>query len=85
MEWHEVWITDKSDRRFFNETSDPLGTPGTIREKRRKIQLLLSRPDICPMIDRQTIKVMLDGEEYATPSPAESDESLLSDLGISLD
>ena len=74
--WHNVYITDKSGRKMWNNTASPMATMSEVRNLTRKIEQARKHPAAFPGLDVATAVVMVDGQ-----SPIEmSDDELLAEL-----
>ena len=79
--WHNVYITDKSGKKFFNTSASPLATASEIKNISRHLEAIKAgHPSYAECgIDRETATLMLDGSPYISPDDL-SDDDLLAEL-----
>lgn len=78
-DWHNVYITDKSGKKFFNVDASPMSTMSEIRNLTRHIEAIKAGKKGYEFIDKESIKLMLDGEPYQTMDDI-LDDDLLNEL-----
>lgn len=81
-EWHTLYITDKTGKKFFNTTASPMSTMSEIRNLKRHIEQAKARPNLyANLFDVATAVIMLDDVPYSEPEDM-SDDDLLKELGL---
>jgi hypothetical protein len=82
-DWNEVWITDKTGRRFFNTSASPMSTPSEIKNLKRHLDQSKTYRSHYSFLDIDSAVLMLNGTVYYNPSaPAIDVDSLLAELGL---
>lgn len=82
-DWHSIYITDKSGKKFFNTTASPMSTPSEIRNLQRHLVAIKANDKGYTNVqcDPFTAVLMLDGSPYMSLDNLLSDDDLLSLLG----
>lgn len=57
LDWNEIYVTDKSGKRYFRTTACLTGTMPEVRNLIRKIPF-------CSFLDQPTTQVILNGRPY---------------------
>ena len=81
MDWSNVYITDKTGKKFFNNISSPMATIGAIRDLSRHIENSKKYPAQYHFLDIPTAQVMVNGVPYGYENNMSADE-LLAELGM---
>lgn len=81
MEWHNVYITDKTGKKFFNCDASPMSTMSEIRNLTRHLDAIKCNDKAYANvgIDSASAVLMLDGEPYQTIKDI-LDDDLLAEL-----
>lgn len=81
-DWHNVYIIDKSGKKFFNTHASPLATASEIRNLSRHLEAIKAgHPSYVKCgINRETATLMLDGSPYVSLDDILSDDDLLAEL-----
>lgn len=81
-DWHNVYITDKTGNKFWNETVCPSGTMSAIRNLTRHLEAIkANNPAYAKVgIDSASAVLMLDGEPYQSIDDILDDDDLLAEL-----
>ena len=72
--WNNIYITDKSGKKFFSTTASPMATMSEIRNITRHLNAGASS------FDKATALLMMNGEPYVDGQQM-SDDELLEALG----
>lgn len=64
MSWNNIYISDKSGKRFFNTTASPCATISEITNLKNHIRLAKKYPQHYGFLDADTAEVFLNGEQY---------------------
>lgn len=80
--WHEIWITDHSGKKFWNTSASSLGTQAELRNMQRRLDQIMKNGGYMPEIDSTTAGIMLDGKPFGTREM--SDDEILPELGMGL-
>lgn len=80
-EWHNIYITDKTGKKFFNTNASPLSTMSEIRNIKRHLDAIKAGNKFYAnvKIDAQTAVLMLDGSPYQSIDDI-LDDDLLNEL-----
>lgn len=78
-EWHNIYITDVSGKKFFNTQASPMSTMSEIRNLSRHIDAIKAGAKGYEFIDKTTAKLMLDGEPWQSMDDI-LDDDLLAEL-----
>lgn len=79
--WHNVYITDKTGKKFFNVNASPMSTMSEIKNLTHHINAIKSGSDQYQFIDKESVQLMLDGIPYGAESNL-SDDEILNELFI---
>lgn len=81
MEWHNIHITDKTGKKFFNTTASPMSTMSEIRNLTRHLDAIKRGENAYAKvgIDQATAMLMLDHYPYQTLEDI-LDDDLIADL-----
>lgn len=76
--WHNVYITDKTGKKFFNTSASPMSTMSEIRNLTRHLEAVKAGSAAYAKvgIDQVTAKLMLDGEPWQSMDQILDDELL---------
>lgn len=79
--WHNIYITDKTGKKFFNTEASPLSTMSEIRNLSRHLEAIrANNPHYTKVgIDAASAVLMLDGTQYQTMNDI-LDDDLLNEL-----
>lgn len=79
--WHNVYITDKTGKKFFNTSASPMSTMSEIRNLTRHLEAIKLGDEAYAKvgIDQATVKLMLDDEPYQSMEEI-LDDDLLAEL-----
>lgn len=77
-QWHNIYITDKTGKKYFNTTASPLSAMSEIRNLENHLKQAEKYPDKYKFLDIETAVIMLDGEPYYKIT--DSDIDLLDEL-----
>lgn len=80
-DWHNIHITDKSGKIFFNTNASPRSTMSEIRNLKRHIDTAKQQPTHYSFLDVSTAQIILDGVPYSEPTADDVDQ-LLKELGV---
>lgn len=80
-DWHSIYITDKSGKKFFNTQTSPMSTMSEIRNLKRHLEAIKSgNPSYSKVaVDQATAVLMLDGSPYQSMEEI-LDDDLLAEL-----
>lgn len=78
-EWHNVYITDKTGKNFFNVNASPMSTMSEIRNLSRHIEAIKAGTKGYEFIDKESAVLMLDGSPWQSMDDI-LDDDLLSEL-----
>ena len=80
--WHNVYLTDKTGKKFWNETVCSSGTMSAIRNLTRHLEAIKSNDKVYSKIDidSQSAMLMLDDGPYQSIDDILDDDALLSEL-----
>ena len=80
--WHNVYITDKTGKKFFNIDASPMATMSEIRNLTRHLDgIKANNPAYTKVgIDSASAMLMLDGEPYQAIDDILDDDDLLAEL-----
>jgi hypothetical protein len=80
-DWHNVYITDKSGKKFFNASTSPMATFSEIKNLKRHLEQAKTMPQHYKFLDVATAVIMLDGTVYSEPSASDIDvDAMLDEL-----
>lgn len=81
-DWHEVSITDKTQKVFFKTTASPMATMSEVRNLKRHLEQAKANPKAYHFLDVPSAVILLDGTPYAEPvAPTEQElDALLAEL-----
>ncbi len=79
-EWHDVCITDKTDKKFFNTIASPMSTASEIKNLKRHLQQAKIVPHRYKFLDVESAVILLDGTPYDTP--VDDLDKMMKELGI---
>ena len=79
-DWHNIHITDKTGRRFFNTEASPMSTASEIKNLSRHLELIKAKKEAYAFVDADSAVLMLDGAPYKTLDDLMSDDDLLAEL-----
>lgn len=76
--WHNVYITDKTGKKFFNTSASPMSTMSEIRNLTRHLEAIKLGDESYARIgiDQATARLMLDGEPWQSMDQILDDELL---------
>lgn len=79
--WHNIYITDKTGKKFFNTSASPMSTMSEIRNLTRHLEAIKLGDEAYARIgiDQATAKLMLDDEPYQSMEEI-LDDDLLAEL-----
>lgn len=82
-DWHNIYITDKTGKKFFNTTASPMSTMSEIRNIARHLDGIKSGNKLYDKIgvDSSTAVLMLDDSPYQTMDDILDDDLLTELLG----
>jgi len=63
-EWHNVYLTDKSGKKFFNSSCSPMSTISEIKNLTRHLDSIKAGCKGYDFIDKESAELMLDGTSY---------------------
>ena len=77
-DWHNVYITDKTGKKFFNTSASPMSTMSEIRNLASHLEAVKAGSAAYAKvgIDQDTAKLMLDGEPWQSIDEILDDELL---------
>lgn len=78
--WHEIYITDKSGKRFWNTHASSWGRQSEINNLKNHLKQAKEHPEMYRFLDIETARIVVDGERLQTLD--DIDLSLLDDLGL---
>lgn len=80
-DWHNIYITDKTGKKFFNTTASPMSTMSEIKNITRHLEGIKSGNKLYAKIgaDPHTAVLMLDDSLYQTMDDI-LDDDLLNEL-----
>ena len=80
-DWHNVYITDKTGKKFFNTQASPMSTMSEIRNLTRHLEAIKAGSKLYAKVgvDQDSAVLMLDGTQYKTVDDI-LDDDLLSEL-----
>ena len=80
-DWHTIYITDKTGKKFFNTNASPMSTMSGIRNLKRHLEAIKSgNPSYAKVsVDQATAVLMLDGQPYQSMEEI-LDDDLLKEL-----
>jgi len=84
-DWHNIYITDCTGKKFFNTNASPMATMSEIHNLKRHLEAIKSGAKLYAKvgIDKDTAVLMLDGASYHGASQSMDDildDDLLNDL-----
>jgi uncharacterized protein YqgV (UPF0045/DUF77 family) len=81
-DWHNIYITDKTGKKFFNTSASPMSTMSEIRHLTRHLEAIKAGNAAYAKvgIDQATAKLMLDDEPYQSMEEILDDDDLLAEL-----
>lgn len=79
-DWHNVYITDCTGKKFFNTQASPMSTMSEICNLARHMEAIKAGIKGYEFIDKQSAKLMLDGEPYQSVDDILDDDALLEEL-----
>jgi len=62
--WHNVYITDKTGKKFFNVVASPMSTESEIKNLTRHVDAIKSGSKGYEFIDKESAQLMLDDSPY---------------------
>ena len=79
--WHNIYITDCTGKKFFNTQASPMATMSEIRNLKRHLEAIKSGAKLYAKvgIDKDTAVLMLDDTVYQSMDDI-LDDDLLNDL-----
>jgi len=79
--WHNIYITDCTGKKFFNTNASPMSTMSEIRNLKRHLDAIKSGDKAYSKVsvDKDTAILMLDGTPYQSMDDI-LDDALLNDL-----
>ena len=80
MAWHNLHITDKTGKTFFNTDASPMSTMSEIRNLQRHVEAIKASAKGYEFADSASVVLMLDGLPYQTMEEI-LDDDLLAELG----
>ena len=85
MQWSNVYITDKSGKKFWNTMVDPTGVMSEVRNLTRHLEAIKANHHSHQKVgvDKGSVKLMIDGNEYLSMDDIMneiSDDDLLAEL-----
>ena len=80
MTWHNLHITDKTGKKFFNTDASPMSTMSEIRNLQRHVEAIKVSAKGYEFVDSASATLMLDGEPYGTMMDDILDDDLLAEL-----
>ena len=80
MTWHNLHITDKTGKKFFNTDASPMSTMSEIRNLQRHLEAIKANAKGYEFVDSASATLMLDGEPYGTMMDDILDDDLLAEL-----
>jgi hypothetical protein len=83
--WHNIYITDCTGKKFFNTSASPMSTMSEIRNLKRHLDAIKAGKlaYVNVGVDKDTAVLMLDGTPYHGASQSMGDildDDLLNDL-----
>ena len=79
MTWHNLHITDKTGKKFFNTDASPMSTMSEIRNLQRHVEAIKASAKGYEFADSASVVLMLDGLPYQTMEEI-LDDDLLAEL-----
>lgn len=79
-DWHNVYITDRTGKKFFNTQASPMSTMSEIRNLTRNMEAVKAGSKGYGFIDKQSARLMLDDEPYQSMDDILDDDALLGEL-----
>lgn len=76
--WHNIYITDKTGKKFFNTNASPMSTASEIRNLTRHLEAIKANKKGYEFVDTNTAVLMLDNTPYGAVTY--SDDELLNEL-----
>ena len=82
-DWHNIYITDKTGKKFFNTTASPMSTMSEIKNITRHLEGIKSGNKLYTKVgvDSSTAVLMLDDSPYQTMDDILDDDLLAELLG----
>ena len=80
MTWHNLHITDKTGKKFFNTDASPMSTMSEIRNLQRHLEAIKANAKGYEFVDSASATLMLDREPYGTMMYDILDDDLLAEL-----
>ena len=74
--WHNVYITDKTGKKFFDTSASPMSTLSEIRNLKRNVDRCKAGHEHYSFMDAQTVQLMVDGEPYGVDNEITFDQML---------
>ena len=78
--WHNIHITDKTGKLFFNTDASPMSTASEIKNLSRHLELIKAKNKDYTFADADSAVLMLDGTPYKAMDDLMSDDDLLAEL-----
>lgn len=78
-DWSNVYLTDKSGKKFFNTVASPMSTESEVRNLKRQLENAKMYPDMYKFLDISTAKVMVN-EEQVYPIIAQDLNDIMKEL-----
>lgn len=84
MSEDNVWITDKSGKRYWNTHCSVGHADPEIRNMQKRLEQAKKHPQAFAFLDLETAVIMLNGEPHSPNVDTEdmSDDELLAQLGL---
>lgn len=78
--WHNVYITDKSGKKYFNVIASPMSTHSEIKNLSRYIEEARKFPKYYQFLDIDSMVLIVDGMPYNALT--NEDDEILKELGM---
>lgn len=80
-DWHNIYITDKTGKKFFNTNASPMSTMSEVRNLKRHLEAIKSNNPAYTKVgvDQASAALMLDGSPYQSMEEI-LDDDLLAEL-----
>lgn len=78
-DWHTIYITDCTSKKFFNTQASPMSTASEIKNISRHLEVIKAGKNGYAFIDKASAQLMLDGSPYQTIDDI-LDDDLLNEL-----
>lgn len=63
-DWSELYITDRTDKKFFVTKASPLSVMSEINNLKQHLKQAIKYPHLYKFLDLTTAVIMVDGHKY---------------------